>query len=317
MIQALDDNKNLILSSLGVKAFCPMCNQQLIPKCGKIKIHHFAHKGNHDCDPWYEPMSEWHLTWQQLARPFVEIIIEREGIKHRADIGFPSGLIIEIQNSKLSHAQKSERENFYKNMFWILNAKNWEVKKIGGPNIFNDLLFSMQPRQSWFVNSQNEFPIFLHDKDNEIIQITEIEKAKSREVFFWGKVLEKNNFVKTYINENFTDIEEIKISTKFSDYLTKKKLEDAYFEWIKQSQQETFDESWANEVRLRRMEADLKMRLYREKNNLKEKNENIASSTKGNSSEHPDDNFIEDCRLQTQWEISRGIWPNRFKKNGI
>lgn len=39
--------------------FCPLCNSKLIRKQGSINAHHFAHKKETGCDPWYKDMSEW------------------------------------------------------------------------------------------------------------------------------------------------------------------------------------------------------------------------------------------------------------------
>lgn len=314
MIQANDKNGKAIHPSRGVEAYCPMCHEQLIPKCGNIKIHHFAHKGVRDCDPWYEPMSEWHSSWQQRAFPFTEIAIERNGVKHRADIAFPSGLIIEIQHSKLSFEEKLERECFYQNMFWILHAKEWDVKKTGEANVFKEIRYSMKPRQNWFMNSQNEKPIFLDLGNDTIIQITEFDKIQPREVSFWGKTFDKEKFVNQYLNEKFNDLEEIKISTKFSEYLVSKKLELAFIEWNNQSQKESYHESWARQEWLRRIEVELQDRLFRENGPQREKNVVLVPSPMNRSYQTPKEKFLEDCRRQTEWEIAKGLHHDRYKK---
>lgn len=312
MIQANDENGKAILPFRGVHAYCPMCNQKLTPKCGNIKIHHFAHKGVRDCDPWYEPISDWHLSWQQLAFPFTEVAIERNGVKHRADIAYPSGLIIEIQNSKLSLEEKIERERFYQNMFWILNAKEWGIQITEEANVFKELFCSMKPRQNWFINSQNEKPIFLDLGNDTIIQITEFDKIQPSKISFWGKTFNKENFVNLFFNENFYDLEGITISKKFSEYIDRKNLETAFVEWNKQSQEDSFHEIWARQEWLRRMNVELKDRLYREKFLLKKKQDftppSISRPFKTN-----EEKFLEDCCRQTEWETARGKWPNRYK----
>jgi competence CoiA-like predicted nuclease len=52
----------------GIKATCPLCGKELIPKCGSIKIWHFAHKIDNQCDNWYEPESDWHFTGRMNFR---------------------------------------------------------------------------------------------------------------------------------------------------------------------------------------------------------------------------------------------------------
>ena len=44
----------------GAKGVCQICDSELIAKCGEVNINHWAHKGNHNCDPWLE--NETNLT---------------------------------------------------------------------------------------------------------------------------------------------------------------------------------------------------------------------------------------------------------------
>ena len=48
----------------GAKGRCPSCGSELIARCGEIKINHWAHKGNRNCDPWWENETDWHRTWK-------------------------------------------------------------------------------------------------------------------------------------------------------------------------------------------------------------------------------------------------------------
>ncbi len=100
-------------------ANCPICNEKVISKCGSIKVWHWAHKSNIDCDEWYEPETQWHREWKsKFPKEQQEIIIG----KHRADIKTKEGLVIELQNSSISSKDIIERENYYKEMIWLLNG---------------------------------------------------------------------------------------------------------------------------------------------------------------------------------------------------
>ena len=48
-------------ASLRLEGTCPSCGNPCRPKCGKINVWHCAHHAGADCDPWSEPMTEWHL----------------------------------------------------------------------------------------------------------------------------------------------------------------------------------------------------------------------------------------------------------------
>ena len=112
-------NKTRIEATPKVKAKCPICNEEVIAKCGSIKIWHWAHKNKEDCDSWYEPESQWHLDWKnEFPKEQQEFSIGR----HRADIRTKDRWIIELQNSSISSEEIIERENYYKRMIWLLNG---------------------------------------------------------------------------------------------------------------------------------------------------------------------------------------------------
>jgi len=105
----------------GLAASCGICGAPVIAKCGRIKIHHWAHLAEKDCDPWSEPETEWHRAWK---RYFPEDCVEVTVGEHRADIR-KDGLVVELQNSSLSVEKIEARERFYGNMVWIVNAESF------------------------------------------------------------------------------------------------------------------------------------------------------------------------------------------------
>ncbi|RLG10570.1 hypothetical protein DRN73_07455 [Candidatus Pacearchaeota archaeon] len=120
MLLALDKNKEKIYASPKKIGYCEICGEKLIPRCGDIKIWHWSHKGNNDCDKWAEPESEWHKEWKSyFPKENREVVIKN----HRADIKTDYGLVIELQNSSISEFDIFRREKFYGNMIWILNGK--------------------------------------------------------------------------------------------------------------------------------------------------------------------------------------------------
>jgi len=104
---------------------CPLCFENVIAKCGEIKLWHFAHINGNDCDSWSEGETSWHFLWKLF---FISEAIEVPMLKHRADIYNKSQkLVIEIQNSGISVQEIREREIFYRNMIWIFNAKKYDL----------------------------------------------------------------------------------------------------------------------------------------------------------------------------------------------
>ena len=106
---------------------CRFCNSTLIAKKGNIKVHHFSHCNNSNCDVWYhsDEKSHWHVMWQNICKKkYIENIIDVNNVKHIADIYNKNKTIIEIQKSYINKNDIVDREIFYKNMIWIINLKD-------------------------------------------------------------------------------------------------------------------------------------------------------------------------------------------------
>jgi competence CoiA-like predicted nuclease len=109
----------------GQLATCPDCGGDVIAHCGRIVNWHWAHLSGVDCDPWSEPLSEWHLRWQNYLSSIgaqIEVVIEKNGQKHRADAVMKNGTVVELQHSSLSVDKIEEREEFYGKMIWVFDA---------------------------------------------------------------------------------------------------------------------------------------------------------------------------------------------------
>ncbi|HUH47191.1 MAG TPA: competence protein CoiA family protein, partial [Arenibacter sp.] len=66
---------------------CPLCGGQVLSKCGEIKVWHWAHFKDENCDSWYEPESHWHLHWKMtFGKDHAEIVIKNNDNWHIADI---------------------------------------------------------------------------------------------------------------------------------------------------------------------------------------------------------------------------------------
>ncbi|MCQ8230571.1 competence protein CoiA [Pectobacterium carotovorum] len=109
----------------GGKGVCPFCKAPTVAKCGPRVMHHWAHIGRKKCDPWWENETEWHREWKSLfPENCREVIhIAPDGEIHRADIKTSSGIVIEVQHSAMTDAERTSREVFYKNLIWVLDGK--------------------------------------------------------------------------------------------------------------------------------------------------------------------------------------------------
>jgi competence CoiA-like predicted nuclease len=122
MLYAASESGEKIFPVKQGRAFCPFCRSIAIAKCGEIYAHHWAHETNKECDEWYESESDWHLNWKSMfSKEYVEVTIQKNRQRHRADIVGHNGTVIELQHSPISITVISERELFYENMIWLFD----------------------------------------------------------------------------------------------------------------------------------------------------------------------------------------------------
>jgi hypothetical protein len=62
MLYGIANNGTRIRAHRNACAACPHCRGPLIPKCGEIKIHHWAHKEAKSC-PYSSGTTLWHYEW--------------------------------------------------------------------------------------------------------------------------------------------------------------------------------------------------------------------------------------------------------------
>ena len=121
---ALVDNKP-VEAKPELSGLCPGCLQPVIAKCGKQRIHHWAHRNNKMCDSWWETETEWHRSWKNnFPSDWQEVFLpdNKTGEKHIADVRNKHGLVVEFQHSHINPQQRTMREIFYQNMVWVVDG---------------------------------------------------------------------------------------------------------------------------------------------------------------------------------------------------
>jgi competence protein CoiA len=103
---------------------CPACDQAMVPKCGEVKIWHWAHKGRRDCDSWWENETEWHRAWKNHFPPDWQerVRYAGDGERHIADVETTHGWVIELQHSSISPEERRSRDAFYRNVVWVVDG---------------------------------------------------------------------------------------------------------------------------------------------------------------------------------------------------
>lgn len=108
-----------------LNGICPSCGSDMVAKCGRVRVWHWAHKGMPPCDPWWESETEWHRRWKDcFPTEWQEVVHEdrHTGERHIADVRNPLGLVIEFQHSPIKPEERLARESFYGELVWVVDG---------------------------------------------------------------------------------------------------------------------------------------------------------------------------------------------------
>ena len=165
----------------GAKGMCLCCGAEVIAKCGKIRIAHWAHKNNEEC-PYSkkEPKTQWHLDWQNnFPKEWQEVRCtdEQTGEVHIADIKTPNGLVVEFQHSAINSEERSSREQFHKNMTWVVDGNRIKKTQKLGLGLANILCKVLQSA-SFGLHDVIDGCETIHGQDNKKIKLFACPKAE-------------------------------------------------------------------------------------------------------------------------------------------
>lgn len=208
------DTNQRIRPQKGLIALCQCCNELLIPKCGKIKIHHWAHKANH-CDKWWEPESEWHRNWKNQFpenwREKVKFDSKNDNEKHICDIYNPQlDLVIEFQNSTISVSELESREKFYNKMIWVVNTDKTQIEL--KPIEENEKVIQ-QIQNDFFGQRLNGEIRITHENIRELAEYR--DKIKSK--LLRGSQIELNKLLSLFNSHFERAVTEFQYSTSYKD----------------------------------------------------------------------------------------------------
>lgn len=124
-------NGNKVEATKGAKGLCSSCGSELIAKCGEVKVNHWAHKGNRNCDPWWENETDWHRSWKdKFPIDWQEVVqFDESGEKHIADVKTQSGYVLEFQHSYLNPEERRSRNAFYLKLVWVVDGTRRKTDK--------------------------------------------------------------------------------------------------------------------------------------------------------------------------------------------
>ena len=216
MRYALNIDKDKIeVNFSGELAKCGNCNSNVKGRKGEQRIKHWYHhkKKTIDCDNWYEPISEWHLKWQDLfPKKNREVTIKENDISHRADILLDNGLVIEVQNSPIKFSEIEKRERFYgkNNLIWILNGNNLTTKSMLTEDVFNySYMMSISVPKTFSLAKNYK----VEELIDNILKEPEIGRLKSDRNIF--KIKNGNVITFKFIDDKFNDFNLIQVQFRY------------------------------------------------------------------------------------------------------
>ncbi|MBN1161538.1 MAG: hypothetical protein JXA17_06310 [Dehalococcoidales bacterium] len=202
------------------KWMCPNCEELMYFVNSRLRIKHFRHAVDNQCEP--EPETEEHISLKKyiyawLSNAGYECNYEVKIGNRIADVTFYNprkGIlrIVECQVSLISNYEAQQRENdYYKNkvheVYWVLYPKNYltrykkhrgdivRLKDIERENMDSPRFFYFDPRNQqiiklyfkpkWMKGGGECKTIFLIEKDELII--------KNKQITNWGMV---DNWIK-------------------------------------------------------------------------------------------------------------------------
>jgi len=113
-----------------LRGVCPSCESEVISKCGKHVIWHWAHRSKLSCDPWWENETAWHREWKNRFPAEWQEVMHQDPIsreRHIADVKTSHGVVVEFQRSTIDPEEVTAREQFYKRIVWVIDGTRSEL----------------------------------------------------------------------------------------------------------------------------------------------------------------------------------------------
>ncbi|WP_095590273.1 competence protein CoiA [Actibacterium ureilyticum] len=111
-----------------LKAKCPFCESDVVARCGKVRVWHWAHKSTRHCDHWWKAEKQWHRDWKNLFPNEWQEQGRRDasGELHIADVLTPQGLALEFQHSAIGREEVERRTAFHQEICWVVDGMRLE-----------------------------------------------------------------------------------------------------------------------------------------------------------------------------------------------
>lgn len=204
-------NGEKVKASKGAKGICPSCCSELIAKCGEVKVNHWAHKGNRNCDPWWENETEWHRSWKdKFPIHWQEVVhFDGNGEKHIADVETETGCVLEFQHSYLNPEERRSRNAFYSKLVWIVDGTRRKTDIPQFEKILKDSapVTNHPPIKIRRVHFPEECRLLREWHDSDALVFFDFQLAKETMLWFlFPKILSTEAYISTFPRGLFIEL---------------------------------------------------------------------------------------------------------------
>ncbi|MEP4545485.1 MAG: competence protein CoiA family protein [Saccharospirillum sp.] len=215
-------NNEKIVATKGAKGACPSCGSDLIAKCGELKVNHWSHQGNRNCDPWWENETEWHRAWKDnFVKEWQEVVHtdENSGEKHIADVKTNSDWVIEFQHSQISLEERNSRNNFYPKLIWVLDGTRRKRDKVAFHRLLDEFsIESDDPKFNAIIGQDDCRLIKEWHKSNALVFLDfkdEDELGRKTIWFLFPKIAENEAYLLSVLLDDFVDMHKMTVFDEF------------------------------------------------------------------------------------------------------
>ena len=211
------------------KGFCPSCGSELIAKCGEVKVNHWAHKGNRNCDPWWENETDWHRSWKgKFPIDWQEVIHfddSGEGEKHIADVKTQTGWVLEFQHSYLNPEERRSRNAFYPKLVWVVDGTRRKTDKPQFQKAIEESNIVWKEPLIRRVHFPEEYRLLKEWHDSNALVFFDFQEAnetkQSKLWFLFPKISTTKAYLSTFSREDFVELHN---NNKFDEIVSNKIL---------------------------------------------------------------------------------------------
>lgn len=168
----------------------------VVGKQGMKKSWHYAHVHAVDSEC-SRVMGEWHHWWQdRVFVDFLEIIIERDGKRHIADMINGNDVVVEFQKSVIPQQTIIAREEFYDNMIWVFYCVEHQMKVLKQHGRY--MRIRMLRGSKFFLDARK--PSFLDFDKRGVLEVIKIVNAHKAKPELYVKIWTANEFDEVFMH---------------------------------------------------------------------------------------------------------------------